>query len=280
MAGRFMLHESFVDSPSLKACSREAELYWPRIIAVARDGFGCFPVNYRVITAKAFPDADRWRGITESDVARWLGEYAAAGMLQVWESDGRTYGYWLGWFTFNRMDSRLKRQTPEPPEYLPGNYPVTTGEFPHSGSGTDSNTDSNTTTIPVTTRRRKTESGYTADFLAFWQAYPKRTGKGAAAKAWAKAKPPLPDVLASLSWQIHSEQWTKDGGQFVPLPATYLNQRRWEDEPAAPAEVPATHSKPLTKTEEAARCRKLAMRLPPEARDAMLREAETIEGTT
>jgi hypothetical protein len=28
----------------------------------------------------------------------------------------------------------------------------------------------------------------------------------------------------------NSQQWTKDGGQFIPMPATWLNGRRWEDE--------------------------------------------------
>ena len=29
--------------------------------------------------------------------------------------------------------------------------------------------------------------------------------------------------------------WTKDGGQFVPSPLVYLNQRRWEGAEATPA---------------------------------------------
>lgn len=69
------------------------------------------------------------------------------------------------------------------------------------------------------------------DFDSFWQAYPKKTGKGAARKAWQKNKPNLHDVLAALAWQIDSEAWTKEHGQFIPNPATYLNQERWNDEP-------------------------------------------------
>jgi hypothetical protein len=35
---------------------------------------------------------------------------------------------------------------------------------------------------------------------------------------------------------VASEQWRRDDGRFIPHPATWLNQRRWEDEaePAAP----------------------------------------------
>jgi len=68
-------------------------------------------------------------------------------------------------------------------------------------------------------------------FESFWQAYPKKTGKGAARKAWEKARPDIQQVQAALSWQIESEAWTKEHGQFIPNPATYINQERWTDEP-------------------------------------------------
>jgi len=37
-------------------------------------------------------------------------------------------------------------------------------------------------------------------------------------------------MLAALDWQKKSQSWTKDNGQFIPLAATWLNGRRWEDE--------------------------------------------------
>lgn len=78
------------------------------------------------------------------------------------------------------------------------------------------------------TRKRVVGEG----FSDFWSAYPKKIGKGAAEKAWEKVPPDsLPAILASIAVQRASPQWTKDGGQFVPNPATWLNQRRWEDSP-------------------------------------------------
>lgn len=69
-------------------------------------------------------------------------------------------------------------------------------------------------------------------FEKFWQAYPKKVGKGAAEKAWTKARinGEFDSVIASLEAQKTSEQWRKDGGQFVPNPATWLNEKRWLDE--------------------------------------------------
>lgn len=71
-------------------------------------------------------------------------------------------------------------------------------------------------------------------FGQFWEAYPKKVGKQAAERAFSKLKKPaetLTKILAALEWQRASFQWTRDGGQYVPNPATYLNQGRWLDEP-------------------------------------------------
>lgn len=71
------------------------------------------------------------------------------------------------------------------------------------------------------------------DFSVFWEKYPKKVGKEAARKAWSKIKNSA-EVLGlcveALAWQVESEQWQKDGGQYIPNPATYLNQQRWLDE--------------------------------------------------
>lgn len=70
-------------------------------------------------------------------------------------------------------------------------------------------------------------------FERFWSAYPKKTAKQQALKAWQKLKPDeelIEKMLLSLERQKRSVQWTKDNGQFIPYPATWLNGRRWEDE--------------------------------------------------
>jgi uncharacterized protein YdaU (DUF1376 family) len=72
------------------------------------------------------------------------------------------------------------------------------------------------------------------EFAYFWKAFPKKVGKADAEKSWNKHKPRLQDVLAALEWQSQTQQWLKDGGQFIPNPSTYLNQERWLDEPIGP----------------------------------------------
>lgn len=72
-----------------------------------------------------------------------------------------------------------------------------------------------------------------AGFERFWSAYPRHVGKRAAAKAFAKLRPDeelLGVMLVALARQRQSDQWQRDGGQFIPHAATWINGRRWEDE--------------------------------------------------
>ena len=68
-------------------------------------------------------------------------------------------------------------------------------------------------------------------FENFWKEYPKKIGKKTTEASFRKIKPELHDsLMAGLSKWKQSDQWTKDGGQFIPYPATWLNQERWNDE--------------------------------------------------
>lgn len=71
-----------------------------------------------------------------------------------------------------------------------------------------------------------------SEFEQFWAAYPRKVGKKDALKAWgqAKDKPSLDDILKAVEKQKVDEQWIKDGGKFIPHPATWLNKGRWSDE--------------------------------------------------
>ena len=77
-------------------------------------------------------------------------------------------------------------------------------------------------------------------FEKFWAAYPKKVGKEAARKAFAKVKAPVDTLIAAISAQKRSTQWTKENGRYIPNPATWLNQGRWEDVLEAPAQTDST----------------------------------------
>lgn len=86
------------------------------------------------------------------------------------------------------------------------------------------------------TREEKRREELTpTDFVSFWNAYPRKVAKPAALKAWRKLAPDaqtLASMLAAIKRELGAEQWQRDNGSFIPHPATWLNNRRWEDAPS------------------------------------------------
>lgn len=77
-----------------------------------------------------------------------------------------------------------------------------------------------------------------AGFQAFWLRYPSKVGRDAALRAWGKkaCERLTQDILAGL--ERNMGHITREGGEYIPNPSTWLNQGRWKDEPpvAAPAD--------------------------------------------
>ena len=73
---------------------------------------------------------------------------------------------------------------------------------------------------------------YIAHFDAFWRAYPRKISKATAKKSFDKLKVDdqlLNQILEALEIQKQSKQWQDT--TYIPYPSTWLNQKRWEDEP-------------------------------------------------
>jgi hypothetical protein len=84
-------------------------------------------------------------------------------------------------------------------------------------------------------RASPTAQTFPQEFLDFWATYPKKTGKDAAYRAWQTKKrerrlPAIDALLEAVRKAKASDQWQEDGGKYIPNPATWLNQGRWEDE--------------------------------------------------
>lgn len=84
------------------------------------------------------------------------------------------------------------------------------------------------------TRPNKTRAPvYRESFEIFWKAYPRKIGKDKAYPIFLKLNPDkdlLAIILAAIEQQKTLPQWQNDGGQYIPHPATWLNQGRWKDE--------------------------------------------------
>jgi hypothetical protein len=81
-------------------------------------------------------------------------------------------------------------------------------------------------------------------FVSFWKAWPdtdRKQAKGKCLEAWKKASAERDAavIVAHVELLKTSPSWTKNGGEFIPAPLVYLNQRRWEganDSPPAKQE--------------------------------------------
>ena len=231
----------FWTSPQLAECSLNARLTFIGLWTFADDN-GVQIDSAKRIKMQCFP-ADE---VASKTVDQWLVELAVSGLIHRYEANGEKYIIIPSWRKHQRIDQ---------PTYL---HPLPSGEIPatpprrrdgqnspdvrrtfnerstsvqgrrgEDRSGQDRNGEESTnTTAPA-----KAVADSAAGFDEFWKAYPKKKSKGAALKMWKKLKPPLAEILTALEWQRLCDQWRKEGGQFIPYPATYLHDAGWEDEP-------------------------------------------------
>ena len=97
----------------------------------------------------------------------------------------------------------------------------------------DSDCDGNPPLPPVG-RARECADVFDERFELLWQAYPRKEAKPAAKKAFRKLKPSqelTERMIRAVELWKRSDQWQRDNGQYIPYPATWLNNERWNDEP-------------------------------------------------
>lgn len=158
-----------------------------------------------------------------------LGELRDLGYMKLVKSQD-TKGHWSSqWFVLEEPEQKdLSPTLPKLGQPEPGNRVL---------GHPDAITKTDYKELIQTTEKSKPRALLADDgcenFKAFWSVYPKKAGKDAAKKAFAKRKfdeLAFVKVMEALNEQRFSEQWKKDGGQFIPHPATWLNQGRWMDE--------------------------------------------------
>jgi hypothetical protein len=102
-------------------------------------------------------------------------------------------------------------------------------------------------------KKKEERKTYSVSFSKFWELYPKKVGKGAANRSW-KAAVKKADAKHILTAAANFSKSSKARGKFCPNPATWLNQERWEDDPATWVdEAVAPIYKPVVKTKEQTR---------------------------
>lgn len=175
------------------------------------------------------------------------------GLLRFLTAEGFITRYTVGSKRFIQVENFDKHQNPhrnEPESVIPSvSEGCITSDFGGTtssilgGARADSLIPDSLNLIPdsLITPTPAASSPPSADlFPKFWKLYPNKKGKTAAEKAWKKLK--VTDdlftlITQGLAKQCTSPGWTKDVGQFIPHPATWLNGKRWEDEVTTPSNV-------------------------------------------
>lgn len=91
---------------------------------------------------------------------------------------------------------------------------------------------SNNTSINNNTNVEKQD--FTGHMNEFWSEYPRKEKRKNAFEKLEKILKQEPSVFNQIILDVRkrkkSEQWLKENGKYIPMPTTYLNERRWEDE--------------------------------------------------
>ena len=210
-----ILKESICTSDSISSLTDFQEAFFYRLI-VNCDDFGRMDARPAILKARLYPLRER---LTLKEIQSALRALADAGCVEVYEVDGKPYLHLPSWEVHQQIRAK-KSKYPSPDSGVKSSE-IICNQVQANVPVIQSNPNPN----PI----RESESEARA-FDAFWAAYPKKVGKGEAKKAFDKAKVSVEVLLRALEAQKLSDQWKRDNGRYIPNPATWLNQGRWEDD--------------------------------------------------
>ncbi len=244
----------FWDDEKLSTIKRDARLLFIALWTFS-DDYGVVKGNTTWLKNKIFPYDD----IRQSEFNSWIEDLHRIRVIIPFNANGEQYFYIRTFKAHQKIDRPSKTQkNPDPPSNIiemsdnfsdstntrraldePSTSPRRALDEPSTslrralvavreGKVREGN---NTTSHPSSTA--VDDGGVAKSFDAFWNAYPRKIGKQAALRAWKRtngSRPPLKKIIEAVEAQRQSEQWTRDGGQYIPHPATWINQGRWDDQ--------------------------------------------------
>lgn len=230
----FRLYTDILDDPKCNVSNMPDETFRTFIMLMAyaseleKDG-------------KIFPENDpAWRlRISQSDLEKHLSTLLLLEIIELKKGIISFKNWDKRQFASDNSTERVKR-------FRNGqrNVSVTADETPPE---TESETESESETEGV---KHLTPS---EQFDLFWKQYPRKEKKKNALEAWSKLKlnnEQFFQVSAALAKQKMSDQWTRDGGKYIPHPTTWINGRRWEDEGIQKDYAETPSSAPASKFEK------------------------------
>jgi hypothetical protein len=194
----------------------------------ARDGY-----YWTYNSAKAFAELFPYmpiRSITDR-----LNALEAAGVLKSSQAFNRTAFDKTKWYTI-------------PAEYSISEVCQSKGEIRPSTGVEHLSTGTDRPTIPDINTDVTTDINTLCGFDDFWNVWPKhkrKVGRPQCMALWRSGKlyECHTDVIAGLTAWTVSKDWTKDGGEYIPMPAKWLRNEMWKSADA----IKTTAGKPIDK---------------------------------
>lgn len=191
---------------------------WVNLITYV-DDYGRGSADPELLKGFVFP---RRKSVTEGTIEKAMRDLANMGLILLYDVDGDSYFCFPSWTEHQRIQTK-KSKFPAPDDGDIVNSTVSHGESPSESNPIQSESKYKS--------ESKSEDNAREEFEKFWSAYPRKAGnKQKAFEAFKKADVSLDILLAAIKNQKQSAQWSKDNGQFIPHPTTWLNGKRWNDE--------------------------------------------------
>ena len=210
-----ILREGVLTSPRVAKLNWPDEVFYRRLMSVV-DDFGRYYADPGMLRAACYPR--QLSKVSDSDIEKWLACVQKAALVRVYEAqDSERY--------LELLDFRQQVRAKE-------------SKFPQMRSSCVADEQQKianehldvVVSVDVSVTREDE-----AFFERFWSSYPNHSAKQNALKAWKKLKLKPDDqrieaMRRALTLAKQSREWAKDGGEFIPHAATWLNGQRWEDE--------------------------------------------------
>jgi hypothetical protein len=178
------------------------------------DDLGRLPFSVKTLKAQIFPSDD----INSENILGMIRELAANGLVLTYEVDGRQYIQITGW-QHQRIDKPQPGKCPAP---VNGYSENVLGMVATEGKGKEGKVEEE--------KKETREDALVSDFEAFWKIWPNKVGRPAALKAFRSAvKRASPGAICD---GVVAYERNKPPDRPWLNPATFLNQNRWEDQPA------------------------------------------------
>lgn len=231
-----LIREGILTSERVDALDFPSEVFYRRLMSKV-DDHGLFDARSSVLRASLYPlRVDRVR---EADISRWIAMCEKAGLIALYSHDGKPY--------LRMLDTRWPARS-DPKYPMPSESDIANG-CKQPPACAHLVVDVGGVVVVEKTLDRQADP-----FGEFWTTYPKKVGKKPAREKW-KAKKldqHAAVILADVRDRMRLDGRWKEG--YIPNPATYLTQERWQDEWRTATTSPPATGKPKGPSETPLEC--------------------------